>query len=70
MVMPGQISGHEMIESLVAQRPDLKVLLMSGYAEQLLQSPTSQNYSHFIQNPFAPAALLQKVLEVLNHPSG
>ena len=70
MVMPGQVSGHEMIESLVAQRPDLKVLLMSGYAEQLLQSPTSQNYSHFIQKPFAPAALLQKVLEVLNHPSG
>ena len=67
-VMPG-MSGRELAECFLRERPSARVLYMSGYtsggAEQReLTAPGAA----FIQKPFAPNALLQKVREVLGTP--
>ena len=64
-------SGRELAESALAMRPDLPVLLMSGFvagnAEQLgsLLGPGVR----FIQKPFEPDDLLAKLREVLDNPA-
>jgi len=65
MIMPG-MTGRELASRLQAKSADLRVLFMSGCTAtaaggQQLLSPGDA----FIQKPFAPAALLEKVREVL-----
>jgi PAS domain S-box-containing protein len=67
-VMPG-MSGRALAERFLRERPSARVLHMSGYigggAEQReLAAPGAA----FIQKPFAPNTLLQKVREVLGTP--
>jgi two-component system cell cycle sensor histidine kinase/response regulator CckA len=61
VMMPG-ISGPELAKKLKAQRPEMRVMLMSGYSEGML----ILNYgSYFIQKPFAPTALMGRVNDLL-----
>jgi signal transduction histidine kinase/ActR/RegA family two-component response regulator len=61
VVMPG-MSGVEVAERLVAERPDLLVLLMSGFADSpaAAQLPR-RNRAGFLEKPFTPGVLLQAV---------
>jgi len=65
MVMPG-LDGRQVAEAVRARRPDVPVLLMSGYTERALppgeggRQPTA-----FLAKPAAPAVLLAKVAELL-----
>ena len=63
VVMPG-LSGPALAELVVGERPDVRVLFMSGYTnepEAVVGSPDSA----FIAKPFAPQALVAKVRDVL-----
>jgi two-component system, cell cycle sensor histidine kinase and response regulator CckA len=65
VVMP-RISGRELAEQMVGARPDIKVLYMSGYTDTaIIQSGLQQGSIAFLQKPFTPSALTQKVREVL-----
>lgn len=65
IVMPG-ISGVELAETLRRQRPGLKVILMSGYADQEVAGEQINTLdTPFIGKPFRPNDLLQKVRAVL-----
>ena len=65
VMMPG-ISGPELAKKLKAQRPEMRVMLMSGYHDGDL---LLLNYGwHFIEKPFVPTALVKKVTEVLHSP--
>lgn len=65
MVMPG-VSGTALARELLATRPDLKVLYMSGFADPTLFGADRLGPgSHFLQKPFKPAVLTAKVREVL-----
>ena len=61
VVMPG-LNGPEMIRSLVEQMPDLRVLFMSGYTDEILgpQDLTTGGWT-LVQKPFTMEELLQKV---------
>jgi PAS domain S-box-containing protein len=66
VVMP-RMTGPHLAERLVRDRPDLRVLFMSGYAEEaitLCGVPVAG--STFLQKPFNPARLARKVREVLD----
>jgi two-component system, cell cycle sensor histidine kinase and response regulator CckA len=67
VVMPG-IGGPELAVRLRMRRPNIRVLLMSGYDEHSLASSTGR-YSSFIAKPFRPDALAKKVRELLDQPS-
>lgn len=66
VVMPGK-TGPGLHEWLAAKRPTLKVLFMSGYTEHAAVShDLLGGQLPFLQKPFTPAALAQKVRDVLD----
>jgi two-component system cell cycle sensor histidine kinase/response regulator CckA len=66
VVMP-QMSGPEVAEKLTAVRPDMKVLYMSGYPDHPVFSQGGvRRETAFLQKPFTPHLLTQKVREVLD----
>ena len=69
VVMPGK-TGPELVDQLLAQRPALKVIYMSGDAPNAsLFTSDLQNEIAFIQKPITPALVLDKLREVLRPAS-
>ena len=65
MVMPG-MSGPELAKRLESSPNGIKVLYMSGYAENaIIHHHILKDGMCFIQKPFTPDALLRKVRDVL-----
>jgi CheY-like chemotaxis protein len=66
MVMPG-MNGKELAERMQRMFPDLKVILMSGYAEDgLIQWGTIIQGMEFLKKPFRVEALIQTIRKVLD----
>lgn len=67
VVMPG-MSGPELYQQLHSTLPDLKVLYMSGYADEVLAKHGVRRSSvHFVRKPFSIPGLLHKVREALDN---
>ncbi|HEY4001964.1 MAG TPA: response regulator [Candidatus Xenobia bacterium] len=65
LVMPG-MNGRELAQALRQDRPKLGVLLTSGYTEQVaLYREVTEAGVPFLQKPYSPTALLQKLRELL-----
>ena len=65
VVMPG-CSGPSLYERLVGVMPSLKVLYMSGYADNaIVRRRVLEAGASFLQKPFTAEALARKVREVL-----
>ena len=67
IVMPGR-SGPDLAAQLVAERPGLKILFMSGYSERRLLDANQGVGGAFLQKPFTPSVLAQRVRECLDRP--
>jgi PAS domain S-box-containing protein len=66
VVMPGGMSGLEMGERLSRSRPDLPVLYISGYTDDMeLPSRADGRNPDFLGKPFQPIELLAKVKSVI-----
>jgi PAS domain S-box-containing protein len=66
VVMP-KINGRELAQQLLRMWPDLKVLYMSGYTDNavLASGILLKDEVAFLQKPFTPAALAEKVRDIL-----
>jgi len=65
VVMP-RLGGPRLAERLADERPDMKVLFVSGYAETtILQHGKIDVRTRFLQKPFSLKTLARKVREVL-----
>jgi signal transduction histidine kinase/CheY-like chemotaxis protein len=68
VVMP-EMNGRELAERLVAQRPQLKVIYMSGYTDQaIVERGILIQDINFLQKPFDSTELVTKVRDVLDAP--
>jgi PAS domain S-box-containing protein len=66
VVMPGS-SGPKLFERLARQRPDLKVLYVSGYTDDTIAHQGQLDPGvEFLQKPFTADALNRRVREVLD----
>jgi DNA-binding NtrC family response regulator len=63
-IMMPDICGPDLAEALKRRRPEMRVMLMSGYADGAML--VLNHGWHFIQKPFLPAALLARVTDVLH----
>ena len=67
VVMP-QLNGSQLAERMLVQRPSICVLLMSGFAQPILDSGGHLGDGiALIEKPFTGPALLAKVAQILEH---
>lgn len=64
VVLPG-LGGGELAEQLVGERPELRVLYTSGYADNPIVQQSVREGGAFLQKPFTPKELTQAVRGVL-----
>ncbi|HEB80094.1 MAG TPA: PAS domain-containing sensor histidine kinase [Rhodospirillales bacterium] len=65
VVMPG-MDGHTLVQLIRQEVSDVKVILMSGYAEEVLNDEIARDATiHFLPKPFSLKDMAGKVKEVL-----
>jgi DNA-binding NarL/FixJ family response regulator len=64
LVMPG-MGGSELAERLAATNPKLRVLRMSGYADEMVAAASSEPGRLFLPKPFTPHDLAKTVRQAL-----
>lgn len=65
VVMPG-MNGRTLADRLLEAAPNLKCLFMSGYTDGVMGMGGVLDVDvHFLQKPFSPQALADKVRQVL-----
>ena len=64
VVMP-EMHGPELAGLLLAERPDLPVLFVSGYGKAVAESGTAPGHRAFLAKPFTMAALTQAIAALL-----
>jgi two-component system, cell cycle sensor histidine kinase and response regulator CckA len=69
IVMPG-MNGPALAQRLIGQRPDLRVLFMSGYAEMATPLDPRNPHVGFLTKPFQSSALTSKVQDMLSRAGG
>ncbi len=65
VIMP-EMNGPALAQRLVAARPQMRVLFVSGYTEELPVLSTPGGKSQFLAKPFSSASLLAAVAELLD----
>ena len=65
VMMPG-MDGHTLVRLILEELPDIRVILMSGYAEDAIPGEIGENPTiNFLSKPFSLQDLALKVKEVL-----
>ena len=68
MVMP-EMNGRELAKRVAVLRPEMKVLFTSGYMnESIIHNGNHGTGEAFLEKPFTPVSLADKVREVLSAP--
>jgi signal transduction histidine kinase/CheY-like chemotaxis protein len=68
-VILGDMSGAAVAEALMALRPSIRVLYMSGYSDEaIVKTGVLDEGKPFLQKPFTPMQLSKKIREVLDEP--
>ena len=69
VVMP-EMNGPALAQRLVAVRPELRILFISGYADGASPIDGSNPNVSFQSKPFQASVLANKVREILSKPAG
>jgi CheY-like chemotaxis protein len=70
MVMPGGTSGLELAEQLRATRPDLPVIISSGYSAELVHNDQfATEHIHFLPKPSPSREIASSLRRCLDNPN-
>ncbi len=64
VVMP-QMSGPELAQVLLGDRPDLRIVFMSGYTQGIIGTQGIEADAALLEKPFTRKALLEAIAEAL-----
>jgi CheY-like chemotaxis protein len=64
MVMP-KLGGAEVAQHISSLRPDVPILISSGYDEDALAKLNADNIAGFIHKPYMPSVLIAEVCRAL-----
>lgn len=67
IIMPGSLDGYELVRRARALRPEIKVLVTTGYSQQY---PADPKRYHLLQKPYTKATLAQFVRRAIDDPAG
>jgi two-component system cell cycle sensor histidine kinase/response regulator CckA len=62
------MTGPQLAEQICQARPGLRVLRISGHAQKKIEEGEARAGADFLEKPFSPKALIEKVREILNRP--
>jgi FixJ family two-component response regulator len=66
-----KLGGLDLANRLAAERPNLRILMVSGYnRKEMLATDAPARMIGFLQKPFTPTELLDKVVQMLAIPQG
>ncbi len=69
LVMPRSVNGHQLVQRLQAEQPDLKAIFVSGYATDSLEKETALDKdTNFLQKPYRLQKLVDMVYGCLERP--
>jgi len=69
MVMPGGMTGLQLAETLIDEKPSLPVVITSGYSvEDISEKLVGNPNIRFVQKPYSPTSLAQAVRSGLDGP--
>ncbi len=70
VVMPGGMNGYELAQQATKQRPDLKVLLTSGFtSKSVAHNGLARFTAHLLSKPYRQDDLAQRIRLVLDEPA-
>jgi len=64
VLMPG-MNGHELAQQLRIQRPDMKILYVSGFADRAFEDSDPSGPEAFMEKPYEFDELARKIREIL-----
>ncbi len=64
LVLPGTLSGRDVAKAVLAERPEIPVIYMSGFADEGDDNPFLTP-TNFMRKPFSPVTLKQMVSAAL-----
>jgi len=67
MVMPGKMTGLELSQRLVKDKPNLKVVYTSGYTDEMLKEGSELRHApNFLEKPYGTEVLSRKIRAALD----
>jgi two-component system, cell cycle sensor histidine kinase and response regulator CckA len=67
MLMPG-MGGAELAKHLARDRPEMRILFMSGYSDPPVMRHIERTPGIFLPKPFTAGVLMAKIRQVLDEP--
>ncbi len=67
-VVMARMNGRELVRRLLPLRPDMQVIMMSGFPDEVMAQRGLVPLAPMLQKPFPPQQLLNTIEEVLANP--
>jgi nitrogen-specific signal transduction histidine kinase/CheY-like chemotaxis protein len=66
VIMPGGLTGDQLAQQIRTERPEIKVLLTSGYAEPMIAGREQAESGNWLRKPYTAADLAVRVRQLLD----
>jgi DNA-binding NtrC family response regulator len=69
MIMPGRMTGSDLVNELKKRKPSLKVIITSGYSDELAAVDFNHADTRFLPKPYQTHMVAQLIRKTLDTPA-